>query len=914
MITVDGVEVEDIGENHITIEWDEQWIEIYEPSGTPGEPGRWHSQAANEGAALLYGDDIGILPNILQPRLGTTDFNADGTINRIAIKNRILAEAGVPASAPLRLMDIRGSQYRIHVAEYETVLAFEPGGYQAYHDAIISDDSPHPWASAWDDIGNGTMAQPARPITREHRVEAAHNPQASPLNPGTPYVVFLHPFVISQNGDNLFAYYPTYVTATTRTVRPDLEVTPTVPVLLPVETSDTSLTVKWRFTPTLNYELRISEDQRDFPDGGWRTFNIVNGEVFEGDVNLTNNSRIFVDEEGSGFTYMEFTIHRLFPETMYYLWIRSIAVNPGGTVFSGWSNMLEMRTDDIQAPPPPRSLGLASEFSLNSFNRDNGTDLSPFGEDYLVVEWLRITSDILHNNLPPGAEPPASGLASFLPNPSLSETFMVMFAELMANRVYHVRARTRLFVTRDTDGLAVRSYAYIVQLSLDPSFVDFVEIQVPIIGDTTAGLYRDSEWVSVALFTDISDGEYDGAVDAEQYPLPDRDFEYIWDNATGTLTYRFRSNQVDQFGNRDNLVDERFISRLVSNRTFDFNVYLSSYGRHVPRTRVVEMPFSILAAFNERQINLTVQADSFTVTFPYGSFMTPEVRALNNLDRSATLLITLAENPAGVVAPQDTNYVSPIHRLSATMTSSSPLARPVNIVNFARPLSMNMSVAGAFVQGATNVGSYVQDGNSAGWQRLTTGFDQITQSVNFTSQRSGSYAAIGRMTPWAETAPGESTVQTLNQMQAVNSRLHISDLGVYNENALLNLTQFNNIIAAILRGAAATNINVAVSPTDLASLGRARLLVPGSGGAPVSREVAIDRMVRLHELRTRRPVSGFPTLAETSFTDIGAASAEFRTSLLKAADLGFFRTHQANPSGSLTFGDLMHILDIVLAH
>jgi len=170
------------------------------------------------------------------------------------------------------------------------------------------------------------------------------------------------------------------------------------------------------------------------------------------------------------------------------------------------------------------------------------------------------------------------------------------------------------------------------------------------------------------------------------------------------------------------------------------------------------------------------------------------------------------------------------------------------------------------------------------------------------------------MTPWAQADAGVSQPQTLNQMHAVNSRLHLSDLGVFNENAAVNATQFNNILAAAVRGATAANINVPVTTADQASLSRAGLIVAGSGGAQVPREVAIDRLVRLFELRTRRPVTGFPTLAQTSFEDISTAAAEHRTSLLKAADLGFFRTHQANPRGPLTFGDLMHILDIVLSY
>ena len=886
--TINGVEVVD--DSSITVEWDEQWIEIYDPVNKV-----WHSKATLSGTSIAYGDNATDSNNFL---FNERNLTSDGKIDKLSSLAKIKAYLSAitdPAKKVLRLVDISGANYRIHVGQYDVIGEY---GYNDYFNEILRESTTMEWENIDPTSTNA--------IIREYKVAKSHNPGESPLSEGTPYVIFVRPYFSTEQGDML-AYYPSYVTATTLINRGEMDITPTVPVLEAVPPArDTALTVRWRYTASLTYELRVDEMLKNYPDGG----RVITNDEILATGQLKN-------DETTGEAYMYYTIENLFPETMYYIWIRSAADNTTGTVVSAWSNALEMKTAEMAPPPPPSGLGYASDYSLNLYNQENGTKLTNSDVGYLIVEWLRISADVNNTSTPSGGgaasatgsaatgEGENAANAQYLPNPLMPESYMVQLSKLIANKNYHIRVKTRLWVTKNEDGSSARTYSYIAQFSPDEGFIDYIEIEVPAVSNIAEGIYKDSEWVGISLFSEKSDSEYDGDKNPEMYPLPDKDFEIIYDNATNTLTYRFRSGEKDKAGQDDNMVDERFISRLVANRTFEYTLDLSTYGAKIPKNRVIEFPYTIIAAFNERKINLKVKAGDYTVTFPHDSLMTVDVKALK-LDRNSKFKIAIGENPAGIVDDGKTNYISATHKLNVSVVTP---AKTVNIVNFAKPLNMNLAVSGQYVEGATNMGAYVQDGNTAGWQRLNSAFDAVTKSLNFTSQRSANYSAIGLVTPWSQTQAA-----TLNQLYAVNSKMNITDLGYYNENADINIVQFNQLIAAALKGSTTVEINQPLSAADYTGLGKAKLLVSGNGGSPVSREAGISAMVKLFEVKTKSPVSGYPTIGETGYTDIATADASYRTALLKAVELGFYRGVSANPKGKLTFGDAMHMLDIILSY
>ncbi|MCL1996677.1 MAG: hypothetical protein FWG63_10770, partial [Defluviitaleaceae bacterium] len=93
------------------------------------------------------------------------------------------------------------------------------------------------------------------------------------------------------------------------------------------------------------------------------------------------------------------------------------------------------------------------------------------------------------------------------------------------------------------------------------------------------------------------------------------------------------------------------------------------------------------------------------------------------------------------------------------------------------------------------------------------------------------------------------------------------------------------------------------------SLGRSGMLVSGD---TVTRQAGISSLVRLFEVRVGQPVTVFPTLATSSFDDMGTVAPLFQQNLLRAEALGFFTDTTVNPNGTMTFGDVIHILDIIL--
>lgn len=870
--TVDGAEV--ITDKSITIEWDEEWIEVYEPLS-----GKWYSKAGIINGSLVFGDDrTKYEDNLL---LAHRVLESDGTINKALSFSRI-KQALQPYYSPsdiivLRLVDIKGSSYKLHNVEYNTVGEF---GYDAYYDEISDPDTTYTWETI-------TPAETG-PITREYEVTTNHNP-AGAMKEGTAYAIFLRPFVVSETGDKL-AYYPSYVSSTTLKDRNPLDIDPVVPVLEPVGSTDTSITVRFEYIDDLDYEMRFSDLFTSYSEGG--------AEIKDEDIVLKGRR---YNEDGTGKLYMEYTIQNLFPSTRYYIWIRSQSAEKK----SQWSNPVEITTKDLEAPPPPVNLGLASKQSVMIYNQENGTDYKPAEFEYLIVEWIRIAADISldgdEESKITGTEAPSSeeALAQFLNNPTVKNMYMVKFNKLTANRVYYIRAKTRLVIKRVENGISQRSYTYVVEISLHADFLDALSIEVPFEADVEGAVYKDSEWSDVALYTETSDGEYDGDKNPNTYPLPHSDFEIIYDSKTSTLTYRFRSNATGNDKLKDNNVDERFISRLVANKTFEYEVDISAYNNTVPYNRVIEFPYSIISAFNERKISLRIKADNLTLTFAPETFMIQDVKNLTGLDKNASFKIILNQNPLGLPVE---NYISAPHKISTTVSTKT---KTVNIKAYAKPVDLKFKITGIYAENATNAGTYIMDENTNGWQRIETAYNMADKTLNAkVLKASAAYSVIGIKTPGA-VAGG-----TVGKMYSVNARLSILDMGTYNENALITVNQFNQITAAALNGSPTVNMNGPMTQEDFNALSKSKLLLSGNGYVP--REQALAVLIRLYEIKSGYPVAGYPTLIETSYTDIKNAGKEYQIPLLKAAELGFYRSTGANPKGNFTMGDLVQALHIIL--
>jgi hypothetical protein len=181
---------------------------------------------------------------------------------------------------------------------------------------------------------------------------------------------------------------------------------------------------------------------------------------------------------------------------------------------------------------------------------------------------------------------------------------------------------------------------------------------------------------------------------------------------------------------------------------------------------------------------------------------------------------------------------------------------------------------------------------------------QDTAAMRTQTLQPATYAAVIRELP--RTADTVIADPSLPAMQRVTARITFTDLFEYNPNTVVNAQAFNNIMHALANDQARVTLNAVLNNNDRQSLERARLLAP----SPLTWEEAIDILVRFYELRTRRVIT--PMTLPDMVRGLNNATPALQQSILKAADIGFV-TGAVNPQGAFTMGELMGILDILIA-
>ena len=898
--------------NSITIEWDARWFEIYDIDNRT-----WHSEAWILNGNLYFEMPADENAEQILPLPGSFITDAAFPNAGLLYLGDIINSVG--ALAPVRHMSLRPNvEYMVHTAQYSLVAGNNyPGSdidpFLAYIHRLIGRDVNRPineWVpleGAW----AGPVATEGTFPTFRHTITTQQNPTGD-LVENMPYLIFLRP-VLPVGDSSLISYFPAFVSETTHREDRDLIIIPTVPNLedagrapaiysvegpnMNVQATDTTVTVRWHGNMNLTYILGHGTLQIHYPEGGYPHIYIDPHDPPEG-------FRIKTDPH-TGIMWFYFTITRLFPETAYYLWIRAVA----GENQSAWSNPIVINTREMEAPPVPQGLGIASAESVRTYNEENDVDYVPLDHNSMILEWLVNSND-------PGPRASTAtvtgGNANFLATDLLPATYMVRFLELLPFTDYYARVRTVATLTRGGAEGSTLVHSYVIQLSLTEDFIDAIEVTLPPLVEITtanaAGIRRRaSDWSEVVRIpTGRTGDEFDGDRNPELYPLPQDDFEITYDHATRTLNFRFRSNRIDADGNRDNNVDQRFISRLVNNRIFTYNIDLSTYQNYVIANRVVEIPYSIISAFNERKISLRAKMGDVYITIPPGALMIPEVLALNDLGAATVRIKMDATGTRVPVLPPGSLYSTHPQRLSVQVIAAG---RVFELPRFARPITVELMVNSILATPNRSIRGYIAPEAVLVWENAGGIYDAQAGRVTLAANRPASYATIATAAPAVTTATGVAVAAYTNAINTVNSRLTITDIGTVNVNAPINANQFNRIIEAIASNRTSVAMNQPLTPAQHQSLGRSGMLVSGTH---VSREAGIASLVRLYEVRTRTAVRNFPTEQTSAHPDIGTATAAHRQALLKAEHLGFFNTANINPSAGLTFGEFFRMLSYII--
>jgi len=937
----------------INLLWDLRYFEIAQPGQYVDGAiiDVWHSGIGIRDGEIVFGRDavnmygatvqhtiindiIGRANPDLLARLRSATFNPSNAVEAgdvirqaTAIVNAWLADNGITSVTPpitLRIQDMNTQgniprNWIMHTVTLAHMMSVTDETddlglmYLEYFDRFLSDsDGANP--AVW-------LRVPHTALVVENGIAgfSITNANAPPgaITPNTPYVIFLLPMESFQHGNlgELQAFMPSHILVTTPDTGDRIPPTPTVPVLIPVLdpafTTDHSVGVRWRLLGGLDdrgvpndmhWDLAWDETWLTHPDGG---NDVPWAEIVEAILDPDNPSGIWIDP-ATGYRYIRFRIPGLFLDTDHYVW--GWAQSTDGNNTSLPANPVTIRTLNISPPAPPRSLGTASAGLISTYNRLTNSEIDVNDPEALNITFMRIFADLNLGEPRATAGTATGGTASTLDLPALDEFMaqhIIRFENLRPNTRYFVRARTILTVSRAGAGEVNRVYSYEIEIADNSDFLDSIRFVIPA---TTIAAPNDpnvrqafSPWVSIQVDTALGEGEFDGVFRPDQFPLPERDFEIVYDPRTQTLSFRFRTNQIGADGRPDQNVDQRFISRLVTERTFTYTVDMSEYWNNplAPiANRNLTIPLSIIRAFDERRITLEVDAGDIVYVIPPGAFNTAETRALQP-GVGSYFVITLASNPEGMpVLSANMSHAIPPQRL--TVSARTP-NRTVNMNTFARPIDIVFPMDNHVTPHGESASLFRSGAGVAGWQDMNGRYSFATNSVTSQTSTPGIFTGVVRQAP--PSTGGNNAVN--NAMTRVTSNINITDLFSFNPNQAVSATAFNNIINAVANRSTTVTMAGSLSAADSQALSRANLLASNN----LTREAAVDIIVRLYERQTRQSLTPMSTLS--SIPGGSGTGSAFQRNVRIASDLGMISGPFA-PQGSLTMGELMVMLDILI--
>lgn len=880
-VNEDGTE--EITDTSITIQWTTKWFEAYDNSTKT-----WYSKIGiDTNGEIIFGDQVDKITD--KSKIIYLNDGRFQNITEIQSKEKIKAELIQKGALnadllALRLMDLKNANYEIHTVPFDYVES--KGGYDEY----LKELSLQVNDANWESITPTIVAD-----TPEYKVTKESIESKKQLSQNTSYIIFFRPYIISKDGKKN-SYFPSFVVGTTLSKRGPIDIVPTVPLLEAVSETDTSTTVRWQYSEALEYILAMSEKLSDYSEKGaitdWET--------------IKNNG---VTKIIDGKKYIYYTYEKLFPDSNYYIWIKSSIKVADSVVSSNWSNPIIMKTKDILAPTPPDGLGRASKDNVDIYNKEKKTTYKPIGPDYIIVEWLKNSNELGSEAKKP-VESKATDNAQILESVDFKEIYLAKFNNLVSNRPYYFRAKTILTITKDEAGGAIKNYSYIIQMSQTEKFIDVVEIIVPPlveITDEANSKVKESEWsTTIKLNTNTSSNEFDSDINPDLFPLPTEDFEILYNRAKEELFYRYRTNQKDASGNNDNAVDQRFISSLISSKVFNYKIDLTKYGNYQIKSRVVELPYSIFKAFEDRKIGLTLIADNLSVSIPSGALNTSQLKSLNGFGLDSKIKITLTKYPKSLPPLRLENgsfsesFASAPQELTVSVTTKD---KTIYIKNFEKEITVTMKLNNIYSVLANNVSMCINDGNTEGYERVKFNYDNLSGTMQTNTVKAATYSIISKTMP---TITNENNINiSFNMMKKID----IKGLNNYNSNDIITATQFNNLALAIAKNKYSVEINRPLEEADIKSLERSKIFL---SDGEITNEASINAIVRLYEIKSGASIKNYSLENETDISYINSVASKYKTSFLKAEKIGLLPDMSINPKDKLTLINMFYMLDIVM--
>lgn len=862
-----------ISKTEVSVEWKKSWWEIYNP-----ELKQWESKFKVENGKVVFG------------------FEGDGIVIRTEeeMKNKVVNVISEEIYYRPILFD-NNVKYELMVVPYTEIENFARENYEG---AIPEDKR-----KIYDDYIKKNLLPLETPTTSifteitEPEIDKTDSQgntlytTIAGLTPNTEYVILFRAYRTIVDEVRLKSD-PAYITITTLPVDTDIIEVPTVPSLFLKEKDDVSITVKWR-DDGFKYEIVVSEKPLVDPSTG----TIITSDEIE-----KNGERVEKDTE-IGYDAMIYKINGLFPDTQYYIWIR--AISPTVKEPSAWSSPLQVSTNELEKPEPPSGLGLASKESLLYVNDASGTKYVPSTEKYLIFEWMKDAKDISEGY----ASQAATADAMMLGAPEIKATMLAMYQNLIANKRYYVRVATRVVVVRGgADGIT-KKFSYIVQVADNEEFKDFIQIEIPqafVLTDADTYRMQISDFCTPKSFlTSTSDNEYDSGVDPSLYPLPDEDFELIYDAATFTLTHRLRSNEIGKDGMPDNRVDQRVITKMVQRGLYTYPIDVSTYKNKIVKNRVVEIPYTLLDSFRERRVNVQIKAANITLTLTSQWLSNEQAKTAIGYGDSSKLKITLSQGVNMPTAPNyytnSTQYISDVQQLN--MILQTPKSTN-NITYTAEPMIIQMKLNNRYDMYDKNIDTYMYNTSTSEWDRANGEYDSQNAEMKFSTSKVATYTAL------AISAPSSS--ESSEDFKLLSNKINIIDMRNYKASQSITANQLNNLMYSIAMDKKDVELNKSLTSQENIALTKAGLALTKTGDSPVSRQEAINSIVRLYEVKTKTPIH-IGGVSDSGLSDIDSVAPFYQASMLKAEELGFLKNETlSRANDEMTVDEVAYMINIVL--
>lgn len=844
---------EGVGTTSITLSWLEIWHEIMArdfnkyPKDQQEKAKEWNAKVytktpTSTGPAILFKheegtrehilarkDDIGIIKNIVGH-----DYYAKNYIDRTVNLGKNV-------------------KYEYKYMPYEEILqglaaynatTNNKKDVEGYIEMLMKNEQDPDQDYGWKDINPKTVEDEHYTSWRQHTQDN--------LKPNTSYVFFVRPYSYDYDGAKLQASLPTWIVGTTLPDGEMEEGKPTVPVLSLHGKGDTHISVEWKYNKAFDYEIVYS--RLEDPDKAivW---------PFEISEDVTDSNYV----EDGGTAVVE--IDGLFPDTTYNVWIR--AKQKKGNQLSAWSNPVTARTDLLGAPTAPAGLGIASYNSI----LEVGRDFKPVESNHITVEWERNGPDKDLDNTDQGGknvEKQYYYLIEIADNPEfldrksalvghdtvggkegnaeiLSRT-MVYFDELIANRPYYVRAKTRLIAYDNENNR---------EIVMESDYTPFIRI-----------------------ITKPSQEEYDGEDKMNEVIYPEK-IEESYDGET--WIYEIMDTQ-------------KVIDEMVRGDEFRYLIPVQKYrGVHDAKYRVIRIPQPVISSLIRRRMELEIRTNILDIQIPAKALEASMMKTSADGMVEFVFETLSPDSMHGMSMGYEYGFLSRPEKMGITSKSSRGIA-PITTVDALMKVRINMPYQHDYMY--RNLGGYTYDTIGGQWKKGNHTFDKNKMQLVYTTGSIGTYAVYEKSRlPVYDGSLSPS-------MQNIVGKYDIVGLGSkYTPSSQVRTPEYINIMLGIAEKKSQIHPDASLTSSEISRASNSGIYT-GNVNSVLTQEAAISGVIKLYELS-----HGIAIRPQTN-RSVSNISSSYRTNIQKAYTIGLI--DNIEPKQAINYKQLFDLIEQVI--